>query len=314
MYPQTQFANSPIDYGEVMTQAGGEMLRRTLQRYVYLAGEDLNVADRRVSVKMIPRARLTPIRSVAFMGRVESEAIIMDEDAPLYQTEEKIKRAADSADELERCYSHLGLIQCPVLNGAKEEFVREIESVILPTVPDNLLDLKLALEAWQFRELPATITPEFKALLDAVASAMLQSTINSLAWQTEQADIAETEVERRALPGGVGRPGYTPKDLHYFKQLKRTPKNSVLEELAKQQREALTQMVTRGNQPQVVATQPEHNFADGRVPCVACAEQIQPNAKKCHYCGEFQFEVPKKPGRPKTLIKRHKAPKEDSSE
>jgi hypothetical protein len=306
MSTQAQF-QVPVDYNEVLTQAGGEQLRATLTRYLFSPGEELDVSDRRVSLNRIPRARITPIKSFTFMGRRETEDIILaEDDSPTFVVEEKIQRAKDSADEIIRAYGDRGAVEFEQLAGAREDFIRDLEVLIFgrsedgsPDVPVNLIDLRESLAGKLNGSAPfaANLSPQLRSLVTDIAAYMLHAADKAIDYQTKQVDLAETEIERRALAGGVGRPGFTSMDKAYFAQLKRTPKTKVMEEMAQAQRDAIGAIITSG------AKEAAPKVEDDRIPCPLCAEPIKPQARKCKHCGEWLTAKPA--GRkPQSLEKR----------
>jgi hypothetical protein len=280
------------------------LINQQLTRWAYSAGEPLDVADRRCNLATIPRAKLTALKTFTFRGRKEDAEVLMAESDPV-EIVDKIRTAGETALDLQRAYANMGLVIVDVLTGAREDYVRDVEQFIFDgEAPSNLVDLQEKLYLAKLKDSSIGGSQNYLTVVEKVIDTMIASAEAATVHQLAEIDLAETEVERRALPGGVGRPGYTQRDLFYFKQQKRVPKTKVMEDIAASQKDALRfvqQAAINQATAQSQSIQPseqQHAFSDGRTPCIACAEPIQPEAKICRYCKEYQFEIPRKAGRP----------------
>lgn len=196
---------APIGSG--LTSVGSKIAQKDvnkhLDRYVFCL-EDINLADRRLSVLKINRgrvARLTDI-SIADLDMSEEaltrEGLSAQSDSDTQMTTIYTKSASDQALELYINYGERGLVVIESLTGQPPQTVRALEELLLAKVPNSLNEFKLLLSevklsADKAGQLASEVREEIYACID-----------KTIFYRSDVVSKSEGELASRSKPDGRG--------------------------------------------------------------------------------------------------------------
>jgi len=258
--------------------------------YVFLPGGcppngDLDLSDRELSIKKVMRGRITLLVSHRYVDRnmtLEALVKLETEDEPEFLNVPKT--AYDQAKELFDTYgakgtSPRGLVILSSLTGKQPDFVQRVEEVLLPKIPDTLMDLAIYLRDVSAKNIAEVKDPVLAAVAKACHKEMLAACSDTYIIIDDHLQTMEGEQVDRSKPNGFGKAKIDRFDKYYYGQLKRDPKYPGGQVISPINSNVPINQTQSSQQVQVAPT-PQAELKE----CPECAEFIMLKAKKCRFC------------------------------